>query len=134
MSLLKNLYVLLIVLTTACQLSPKLAVPKDEIYGDGAQIFIHHSKNNFSNDYEVYVDKQKVDPMLLDKRGIRIFRGEHGIDIVEKKSSKTIRHFDVRIEDATEKHFNLCSIKSTEHFSLEEKNNSENICIQNNLN
>lgn len=122
-----------LVLTTACQFNPKLAYPKDEIYIDGTQMFIHHSRNAFSKDYEVYIDKKRVDPELLNTSGIRISKGDHGIDIVDKKSSKNLRHFDIKIDDTQEKHFELCNTNSSEDFALEDTSESKNICLKNHL-
>lgn len=128
MILAEALCVVILALTTACQLSPKMAIPKDEIYGDGAQLYIHH-RNNISKAYEVYIDKKRVDPEVLEKRGIKIPKGKHAIDVVDKKSTKNLQHFDIQIEDAREKHFNLCILKSPQDFALEDRDATTGLCI-----
>lgn len=132
--LLETLCILSLVLTTACQFNPKLTDSTGEIYGGRSQIFIHHNKQSFPQDYEVYVDQKLVDPDVLDKNGMRLSPGKHGIDIVDKKSSKKIRHFDIEINKETEKHFNLCTRESPQDFTLEDGDGSQNTCINSTLN
>jgi hypothetical protein len=124
--------VLCLFLLAACQLSPKMATHKDEIYGDGALIYIHH-RNSISRAYEVYIDKKRVDPEILDKRGLKVPRGKHAIDVVDKKSSDNLKHFDILVEDTGEKHFNLCVLKSPSDVVLESRETQDGLCVDSTL-
>jgi hypothetical protein len=133
MILVETLCVLsLFLATTACQLSPRMATPKDEIYGDGTQMYIHH-RNNLSKAYEVYIDQKRVDPEVLDRNGVKISKGKHAIDIIDKNSRNILRHFDIDVEDTREKHYILCTLKSPQDFALEDRDNARGICLDNKL-
>lgn len=117
-----------LLLATACQFNPKLTDARDDIYGSRAQIFIHHNKSSFPKDYEVYVDQKRVDPESLDKNGLRLSPGKHGVDIFEKKTSKNVRHFDIEIEENRDKHFDLCAHNASSDFVLEDRDNTQRLC------
>lgn len=132
MIFIETVCVLALMFTTGCQLAPRWATPKDQMYGDSSQIFIHH-RNNFSKAYEVYVDQKKVDPEVLDKKGVKISKGKHTIDVFNKKTSSKIQHFDIEILGGYDTHYDICTLKSPGDFALEERGGTNNICSEHNL-
>ena len=125
----ETICVLTLLLTTGCQLAPRWATPKDEMYGDASQMFIHH-RNNSSKAYEIYVDQKRVDVETLDKKGVRISKGKHSVDVFDKKTATKLQHFDIEIKANDEEHYNLCTLKSPEDFALEEVDSPRGLCVE----
>ncbi len=118
-----------LVITTGCQLSPQLAEPSGEVYGDKAKLFVHHTRFDLSR-YEIYLDQQKMSAERLDIEGVQLPFGSHAIDVIDKKTSKKLKHIDFKFDK--DKHFNLCPAKTGSDVILEEQGEGS-ICIPNSL-
>lgn len=115
--------------TTACQLSPKLAQPEDETYGDRSRLYIHQRKPFSENEYDIYIDKKKMDAQILDKQGVELIYGAHAIDLVDKHTSKTIRHLDIYLKPSSEKHLEICSRDLKNSPELDDRDHPQGVCL-----
>lgn len=121
----------ILISTTACQLSPQLAMPEDEMYGDRSKLYIHQRKPLSTQEYDIYIDKKKIDSKTLDKHGAELIYGAHAIDIVDKKTSKTVRHLDIYLNPSSEKHLEMCRRDFENPPELDDRDQPQGACIPN---